>query len=337
MMPFRQYLRRLPHTLMFWLFVAVVVGFALRLAFPREGFDLLDTGEGSLDLAAADDGVWVLNYEEHSVTLVDPADVGVVFTASVGDEVAPTIAADGDGALVLLDQASTLARVDPVTEDVTDRIDVEGALDGPAQDLAAGAGWIWLTGGTSGFMAQVDSGSGEIVQTIDLDQNVVQPQIVGDSLWVVRADGMAEYDVDTGEERRVVETDRRARGYAVGGSTLWLLTDVRAELEQGTVVSIDLDTGQETGAIVVAGTRPAGITLAGADELVVSGSGGMMVRLSADPVRAVAAEEVDVQGANLRSPLFWEGRIWAADGVDGVVYPSVEDIQAEPTTGTTVP
>ena len=87
MMPFRQYLRRLPHTLMFWLFVAVVVGFALRLAFPREGFDLLDTGEGSLDVAAADDGVWVLNYEEHSVTLVDPADVGVVFTASVGDEV----------------------------------------------------------------------------------------------------------------------------------------------------------------------------------------------------------------------------------------------------------
>ena len=42
MMPTRHYLRRLPRTLMFWLFITVVVLFGLRLVFPREGFDKLD-------------------------------------------------------------------------------------------------------------------------------------------------------------------------------------------------------------------------------------------------------------------------------------------------------
>ena len=82
MMPTRHYVRRLPRTLMFWLFILVVVLFGLRLVFPREGFDKLDTGEGPLDVAAADDGVWVLNHLEQSITLVDPADVGVMFTTA---------------------------------------------------------------------------------------------------------------------------------------------------------------------------------------------------------------------------------------------------------------
>jgi hypothetical protein len=336
MMPFRHYVRRLPRTLMFWLFIAVVVLFGLRLVFPRSGFDKLDTGDGPLDVAAAADGVWVLNYEEHSVTLVDPNDVGVMFTASVGDEVAPTISADDSGAWVLLDNGTTLALLDPVSEEITDRIDVEGPLDGPAQDLAAGGGWVWVTSGASGLMAQVDAESGEVAQTLDIGQSIVQPQVVGDVLWVVRSDGLGEYDLDTGDELRVIESDRTIRGYAVGEDAIWLLTDIDGELEQGTVVTVDLASGQQTTEVVVGGTRPSGMVLVD-DRLVVTGSGGMMVLVATDPLQPEAAEQVALENAIIRGAVYWEDRVWAADSIDGVVYQSVDDIQGEATTGTTVP
>ena len=336
MMPFRHYVRRLPRTLMFWLFIAVVVLFGLRLVFPRSGFDKLDTGDGPLDVAAAADGVWVLNYEEHSVTLVDPNDVGVMFTASVGDEVAPTITADDNGAWVLLDNGTTLALLDPVSEEITDRIDVEGPLDGPAQDLAAGGGWVWVTSGASGLMAQVDAESGEVAQTLDIGQSIVQPQVVGDVLWVVRSDGLGEYDLETGDELRVIESDRTIRGYAVGEDAIWLLTDIDGELEQGTVVTVDLASGQQTTEVVVGGTRPSGMVLVD-DRLVVTGSGGMMVLVATDPLQPEAAEQVALENAIIRGAVYWEDRVWAADSIDGVVYQSVDDIQGEATTGTTVP
>ncbi len=337
MMPIRHYVRRLPRTLMFWLFIAVVVLFGLRLVFPREGFDKLDTGEGPLDVAASADGVWVLNHEEHAVTLVDPDDVGVLFTASVGDEVAPTITADDNGAWVLLDDGTTLALLDPVSEEISERYDVEAAMDGAAQDLAAGGGWVWVTSGASGLMAQVDAESGEVVQTVEVGQNIVQPQVVGDALWVVRSDGLGEYDLDTGEELRVIESDRTIRGYAVGEDALWLLTDIDGELEQGTVVTVDLPSGEQTTEVVVGGTRPSGMVLVEGEQLVITGNGGMMVRVATDPLRLEGASQVDLENANLRGPVYWEGRVWAADGIESVVYQSVDDIDGEATTGTTVP
>ena len=336
MMPTRHYLRRLPRTLMFWLFIAVVVLFGLRLVFPRQGFDKVDTGEGPLDVAAAADGVWVLNHEEQSVTLVNPADEGVIFTAPVGEGVAPTISADDNGAWLLLDDGSTLALLDPVSEEVTERIDVEAALDGPAQDLAAGGGSIWLTSGASGMLAQVDAESGEIGETIDIGQSIFQPQIVDGSLWVARSDGVAEFDLDTGEELQVIDSARAIRGYAVGTDTIWVLTDIDGELEQGTVVAIDIDSGEEIAATVVGGTRPSGIVL-DEDQLVVTGGGGIMVRVGTDPLQPEAAEQVSLENALLRGPVLWDGRVWAADGIDGVIYQTLDDIQGGATTGTTVP
>jgi hypothetical protein len=35
--------------------------------------------------------------------------------------------------------------------------------------------------------------------------------------------------------------------------------------------------------------------------------------------------------------VLWDGRVWAADGIDGVIYQTLDDIQGGATTGTTVP
>jgi hypothetical protein len=73
------------------------------------------------------------------------------------------------------------------------------------------------------------------------------------------------------------------------------------------------------------------------DRLVVTGSGGMMVLVATDPLQPEAAEQVALENAIIRGAVYWEDRVWAADSIDGVVYQSVDDIQGEATTGTTVP
>ena len=51
----------------------------------------------------------------------------------------------------------------------------------------------------------------------------------------------------------------------------------------------------------------------------------------------LSAEQVALENAIIRGAVYWEDRVWAADSIDGVVYQSVDDIQGEATTGTTVP
>ena len=271
MMPLRHYVRRLPRTLMFWLFIMVVVAFSLRLAFPREGFDKLRHRRGpSRGGAPRPTASGSSTTRSTPSRLVDPNDVGVMFTASVGNEVAPTITADDNGAWVLLDDGD-----DPGPPRSGQRGD-QRALStsrrpwtAPAQDLAAGGGWIWVTSGASGLMAQVDAATGEIGQTVDVGQNVVQPQVVGDAVWVVRSDGLG--GVRPRDRRGAAGSSRATdrRGYAVGeDADLAADRHRRRRRGTGTVVALGLARARRTGEVVVGGTRPPPIVLADGDQLV---------------------------------------------------------------------
>jgi len=335
MMSISYYLRRITRTMMFWLFVAVVVAFGLRLIFPRPGIDRIETGEAPLEVASTRAGVWVLNYEEHTVTLIDPLDRGIIFTTTVGDTVAPALTADETGAWVLLDDATTVAAVSPESEEVGDHIPLEDDIDGQAQDLAATDGTVWITTGSTGNLVKVDEDAGAVVDVIDVGQNVARPRIVGDSLWVIRSDGFAEYDADTGEELDVVESDRAVRDYAVGDGVIYFITDVDAEDESGVVVALDRETGAER-TVTVGGTRPTRLGLDG-DQLFVSGTSGKLVRISTDPFLLAGQAQVSLDTRNMRGLTFADERIWIADGVAAVSYIGVDDVTDEPTVGTTVP
>ena len=105
-------LRRAPRQLMFWLVVAVFAVGALRAFFPIEGFDEVRTGEVPLEVAGSDDGLWVLNYADHTVSLVRTSDQEVLLTTEVGADVAPALSANDDGAWLILDAGDTIGRVD---------------------------------------------------------------------------------------------------------------------------------------------------------------------------------------------------------------------------------
>jgi streptogramin lyase len=317
---------------MFWLVVAILAVAAVRAFNPRGGFDEIRTGEQPLEVAGADGGVWVLNFADHSVSLIDPSTDEVVQTTELDDTLAPALSANGDGAWVLLDGGATLARIDPAGG-VADRIEVREALGHPAQDLSAGDGFVWLTAGEGGQMVRVES-DGTFDEAVDLGESVAQPQVLDDVLWVHETEGLAEFDVESGEQLRVVETTRRVKDFAVDDNALYLLADVDNFEQTGLVVRLDLEDGTET-PYRITESRMSHVAVAG-EQLFVSGSQGMLFELSTDPLRLVAEEQVAVSTKDLRGTIVHDGVVWVADGTNGVAFQPVDGIDGTITT-TTLP
>lgn len=316
---------------LFWMVILVIVIAFVRSFFPVSGFDEVQTGELPLELASSDDGLWVLNYGELSVSLVRPSDQEVLNTTDLGDVVAPALTANDDGAWVLLDAGRTVARVDPVSGEVADRIDLGDALDEPALDLAAGDGMVWVTTGESQQMVRIDTTTGSVDEPVDLDHSVAQPQVLGDALWVNRSDGFGEYDADTGEPRRVVATDHEIHDFVADRQAIWAIVDVDNFEGTGEVVRIDPDDGTEQSRMRIIEQRPSRIAIAG-DQVFVTATEGQLFEMSTDPLRLVASEQVASSDKDLRAVVVLDDRVWVADGTNAVAFQSVDDITGIPVT-----
>ena len=333
-------LRRAPRQLMFWLIVAVFAVGALRAFFPLEGFDEVRTGEVPLEVAGSDDGVWVLNYADHTVSLVRTSDQEVLLTTEVGVDVAPALSANDDGAWLILDAGDTIGRVDPSGE-IVDRFDVSGTLDDIAQDLAAGPDFVWVTTGEGEQMVRIDTTTGEMGDVIDVGEVVVQPQVLGDSLWVYESDGITEYDNTTGEELNKLETpDLRIHDFYATEEAVYVLANVDNFEETGLVVRIDPVEGQENGRARITDTRPSHITVADG-QVFVTGSSGLLMELTTDPDRPpslIATEQVTVSTKDLRGVTVLDEIVWVADGTNGIVHQPVDGVEGgEDTTDVTTP
>ncbi len=323
------FLRRVPRTLMFWLVIAVFAVAAVRAFHPQRGFDEVRTGEQPLEVAGSDDGVWALNFGDHSVSLIDTATDEVVHTTT-DESLTPALTANDDGAFVLVDAGETLLRIDPAEGGVAERIDLTDTLDHAAQDVAAGDGFVWVTSGEGGQMVRIE-GDGTIGEPIDIGEPVAQPQVLDDVLWVHLTAGLAEYDAASGEQVRVVETDRRIHDFVADDRALWLLADLDNFAQTGFVVRLDLEDGTET-PYRITESRLSHVAVAG-EQLFVSGSAGMLFELSMDPLRLIATEQVAVSTKDLRGTIVRDDVVWVADGTNGVVHQPVDGIDGEiPTT-----
>ena len=332
-------LRRAPHQLMFWLVIAVFAVGALRAFFPIEGFDEVRTGEVPLEVAGSDDGLWVLNYADHTVSLVRTSDQEVLLTSEVGADVAPALSANDDGAWLILDAGATIGRVDPSGE-IVDRFDVSDTIDGIAQDLAAGPDFVWVTTGEGQQMVRIDTGTGEIGDVIDVGEVVVQPQVLGDSLWVFETDGITEYDNTTGEELNKIDTsDIRVHDFYATDGEVYVLANVDNFEETGLVVRLDPETNRENGRYRLTETKPSHITVADG-QVFVTGSGGLLMELTTDPDRPptlIATEQVTVSTKDLRGVTVLDDIVWVADGTNGIVHQPVTGVEGGDITDVTEP
>ena len=342
------FLKRAPHTLMFWLVIAIFGAAAIRAAYPNDDFDEVRTGEQPLEVAGTDDGVWVLNYADHSVSLINPTSNEEVFEKVVGDDVAPALSANDDGAWLILEGGQTIGRIDADSQEIADRFDVTEVLDEGtvAQDLAAGDGFVWITTGEAGQMVRLDTGSGEFDDPIDLDQSVVQPQIVGDALWVNQTDGVTEYDNTSGEQLRQLDTTAsRVHDFYATEDFVYLLINTDPIEEIGTLVRMDPDNDEVSAESSPARRRlqkftPTHLTAVG-DQVFVTGTLGQVHELESDPdsnqLTEIATEQVTVSTKDLRTVIILDETMWIADGTNGVVFQNINDIEGEVETDDTTP
>jgi streptogramin lyase len=341
------YLKRAPRTLLFWLIIAVFGAAAIRSAFPNEPFDEVRTGDQPLEVAGTDDGVWVLNYGDHSVSLINPTSKEEVFETVVGADVAPALSANADGAWLILEGGDTIGRIDADAEEIADRFDITGAIDdgSVAQDLAAGDGFVWVTTGEAGEMVRLDTETGEFDEPIDLGQSVVQPQIVGDSLWVYQSDGITEYDSTTGEELRQLDTAAsRVHDFFATEDSVYVIVNTDNVEEEGFLVRMDPDNAEQSSesAPRVRLQESTPTHLAAIDEQVfVSGTAGILQEVESlaneTHLTLIASEQVTVSTKDLRTVIVLDDTIWIADGTNGVVHQPISGIEGEITTEDTIP
>jgi hypothetical protein len=343
------YLKRAPRTLIFWLIVLIFGVAILRSFFPNDAFNEIQTGEQPLEVAAGDDGIWVLNYADHSVSLINPTSKEEVFEVEVGgDDVAPAMSANDDGAWVILDGGNTIGRVDADSKSVADTFDITGTIDDGtvAQDLAAGDGFVWVTTGEGGQMTRLDTESGEFDEPIDLGEVVVQPQVVGDSLWVNETEGITEYDNTTGEQLRRLDTiASRVHDFFATEDFVYLLINTDPIEEIGTLVRMDPDNPDVSAESSHARARiqkstPTHLTAVG-DQVFVTGTLGQVHEFFSDPdedkLTPVATEQVTVSTKDLRQVIVVDNYMWIADGTNGVVFQDIDDIEGEVQTDDTTP
>jgi hypothetical protein len=341
------YLKRAPRTLMFWLVVAVFAAAAIRVAYPNEPFDEVRTGEQPLEVAGTADGVWVLNYADHSVSLINPTSKEEVFEKVVGDDVAPALSANADGAWLILEGGRTIARIDADSQDIADRFDLTDVVDdgAVAQDLAAGEGFVWVTTGEGGQMIRLDTETGEFDDPIDLDQSVVQPQIVGDALWVYQSDGLTEYDNTTGEQLRQLDTAAsRVHDFFATEDSVYLIVNTDNVAEEGFLVRMDPDNDEQSSEsaprVRLQKSTPTHLTAIG-EQVFVSGTGGILQEVESleneSHLTLVASEQVTVSTKDLRTVIVLDDTIWIADGTNGVVHQPISGIEGEVVTDDTTP
>jgi hypothetical protein len=327
--------------LIFWLVVAIFAVAVLRSFFPNDDFNEVRTGEQPLEVAGTDDGIWVLNYADHSVSLIDPTTKEELFEKVVGEDVAPALSANDDGAWLVLEAGKKVGRIDPGTQEIVDKVDVTEVFDDGtvAQDLAAGDGFVWITSGEGGQMTRLDTGTGELDDPIDVGESVVQPQVVGDSLWVFESDGLTEYDNTTGEQLRQLDTAAsRVHDFYATEDFVYLIVNTDNIEEEGILVRMDPDNTEQSSEsaprVRLQKSTPTHLTAVG-EQVFITGTNGILQEVqsvpdeSRAPLTIVASEQVTVSTKDLRTVIVVDDTIWIADGTNGVVHQPISGIEGD--------
>lgn len=153
-----------------------------------EVVDRVDVGVKALGLAVTDDAIWVSNREFDGLVRVDPGTMKVVARIDTGGvrEGAWDVAATRDAVWVTT-QGLVLVRIDPVTNEVSERIPTV------TTDVKLSLGWVaadeenvWLT--NPGSLGRLDPQTNEFTDVIDLAASgATHAQARDDRVWISTA------------------------------------------------------------------------------------------------------------------------------------------------------
>jgi virginiamycin B lyase len=190
-------------------------------------------------LAVRDGDLWVAGANPTWVThWVTPTNPMTRETPTIALPAAPTrLAVTGDAVWVLTPSDSSVARIDPATNEVVATIPVGRAPSG----LAVGAGAVWVSRGSDGTVVRIDPATNRVVATIPVGRAPGAVTVAGGVVWVTLPENGGLGRIDPASNRStVVRVPRCCAGeLAAGEGALWV-----ADRGDGSLVRVDPATGR---------------------------------------------------------------------------------------------
>lgn len=271
----------------------------------------IKVGGGSSGVAVGPQDVWVSNYDDGTVSRLDPASGRVLATIPVG-KAGGDIVACPDVVWVISD-SRFIARIDPTSRQVTGRFQV-GA---PVVDLAVRCGESVWASGADGTISRIRQGATgaetfltaaqDLVADVDVDPQGVlwlshpsgnrvlrldpttkklQRIDVGaapigvtaaqlDTVWVTssKANTVSQIDPTSNKVVKTFSVGPRPWGAAVGLGALWV-----TNLDGGSVSRVDIASG--TVSTISVGSKPDGIAVGHGAVWVANGGSGTISRIT---------------------------------------------------------
>jgi YVTN family beta-propeller protein len=176
----------------------------------------IPVGSGGGAIAVAAGSIWVVSYDDGTLTRVDPATNEVLATIPVGSQ--PWEVTVDAGMIWVRNSDATLARVDPVAGR---RVQVVEVAAGGHSQVAAGNGSVWTV--VQDGLVRLDSATGRILASVTIPACCFGDLMVTpDLVWVADGERSMVYAVDPATNRVVRQfPSERGGGLAMADGDLW--------------------------------------------------------------------------------------------------------------------
>ncbi len=261
---------------------------------------VVPVGSSPSSVAAGDGAVWVTNYNDNTVSRVDPATRAM---QTIPVDSTPSGIAVGAGAVwVSNNYSGTVSRIDPkVNRVVGPPITVGNAPSG----VAVGYGSVWVTNTSDGTLSRINALTDTVVKTIALEGGATDVAAGYGAVWVSdEPDGQVlRVDPQTNQVAYSINVGTGPTAISVGYGSVWVANSL-----DGTVYRINPQTNQVEAAITV-GNGPRAIAAGAGGVWVADEFGGTVVGIN--PAKNAVTSTIRVgnrpRGVAVTAGLVWVG------------------------------
>jgi YVTN family beta-propeller protein len=261
---------------------------------------VVPVGSSPSDIAAGEGAVWLTNYNDATVSRIDPATHAV---QTIPVDSTPSAIAVGAGAVWVANTFSgTVSRIepDPTVERIVQTIPVGNGPSG----VAVGYGSVWVTNSSDGTLTRIDAVSGKVKHTIGLGGGATDVAAGLKAVWVSdEANGrVLRVDPQTDQVSAIVNVGAGPMAITVGDGSVWVANSLDANVSR-----INPQTNHIAATIPV-GDGPNAIAAGAGAVWVANEFGGSVSRI--DPAKDIARTIVvgnRPQGVAVAGGLVWVG------------------------------
>ncbi|MBF8290485.1 MAG: 40-residue family beta-propeller repeat-containing protein [Chloroflexi bacterium] len=215
-------------------------------------------GNQAFGLAADGTSVWTVNWDDATVSRINPATNIVTATIAVGRH-PDSIASDGTSVWVTNQGDNTVSRIDPATNTVTATVPVG---TGPL-GVAIGGGAVWVANNAASSVSRIDPATNAVTATVLVG---VGPAVVAfgeGAVWVTNWDDGTVSRIDPTSNTVVATIPVGAVDSVVaGGGSVWVSVWGFPVFANGSVARIEPATNTVTSQVTV-GYNPVGMAIVG--------------------------------------------------------------------------